>query len=1254
MALSHAIYLSNDALRLPDKETKSDEIKRDYKSLYDDSAHFTTYFKEPSNSQSRASEPQENKLSREHFQNQFKILLKKFKKWGEDNKCHFQEHIDGFEGRIFNAEWAGMHDNEWFEKYKKNLETIWFYAQNPDLTEIEKNAINFQLGDAFDATTCSPGSGNNVATLVDQLNNQVSLPRWLSRMCNEMVDSHAALHISTKNIARGYKNHVYGAFRTYARNDGWPCSFDTTGTNDPYGSHTQIEPNDITSLTLKLKNTFTPTGIVNRIVNDFKLQLENISHVKAGNWFTSEKNIIARIEDVLNKIELGIVLDDIFDIAQDGFLRFNEFKFRQHVLKALKDQKKLFKSSGWVQRALLPTDLMCWYFNEGAEQPELVFIEDQKGNLETSISSVVKAFKAVTPLQNSLNKIMYQCADNELEKAFRDKNFKSVVRLVRIGYSLSRKDQHGNSIVKNLAHHGAWEDVDDALTIYHERKDNYDIQIDHVFLYALKDQHLKRVGQLLNQFKIDFTYYMTSNGYYPLHYAIQQNNIPLAMTLVHRGASVNQHEKTTHRVTPLMVAVLPEVKIETFNWLLTQDVALDLPNSQGLTALALAAEYGQTEKVHTLILRLRKNKKLDSNLLNIALYRSVIEGHQQTAETLILAGGSIDSLQQHGVLNQLANANKWEMFNFLIQQGYNLTAKNKAGFTPIVTASLNKQWETVKNILKEKIVNPNEAMLGVALLLACQDAEWDLVDLLFNYNIHPNTCYNYGKTSLHFAILHNQVKDEEQKGKCSLAKRLLQTGWDINITVKEYGFAPIHLAAGDEKVELKTLSWLLEQKGIDYKKEDKDGNTPLMLAVKSSSFEKISELLKYNVNLELPRDNKKSVLDLARETKNQNIIDLLSSNPIKLRLAKQKIDRADYAGAAIVLLEIFANDQLYFFQEWEKIKPGLMVASVDDTNSFAKLNECCFEHAAEAKDSVALKAFFDENPTQTMLNKVLANALKANHVGMADMLLQHYQHVDPNGRPIAELHPLRIVCKKEVSLETFNWLLTHPKLQPELITNSVYFISVVCGLAKVNDTEKLNHLLKIEKVQIFLARDSSLDYTNEASRLVEEVMARNFKIKNILNQLQANKLADKIDTSVLKAEVLPIFINEMNAEDRPRINFILNLFNNNREEKIDHTMPPNLDWYSQAFVLAHNCNDEKEYEARQKTIRIRAVAHLETFLRPLPAEKRKEWVEKAKREFVFNKHTRRHFEFWGSPDTLGSLDKLLLPVKPNVPAGNVR
>ena len=120
-----------------------------------------------------------------------------------------------------------------------------------------------------------------------------------------------------------------------------------------------------------------------------------------------------------------------------------------------------------------------------------------------------------------------------------------------------------------------------------------------------------------------------------------------------------------------------------------------------------------------------------------------------------------------------------------------------------------------------------------------------------------------GRNLLHIAI----ISDAD-----IIAQDLICNGIDINATDR-YGLTPLHLCAEYENY---SIAEILLQNGavVDY--VDKYGNTPLWVAVFNEDYKLAQLLISYGANKDNKNLNNKSPLDFAKQTGNEDMINILS------------------------------------------------------------------------------------------------------------------------------------------------------------------------------------------------------------------------------------------------------------------------------------------------------------------------------------------------------------------------------------------
>ncbi len=120
-----------------------------------------------------------------------------------------------------------------------------------------------------------------------------------------------------------------------------------------------------------------------------------------------------------------------------------------------------------------------------------------------------------------------------------------------------------------------------------------------------------------------------------------------------------------------------------------------------------------------------------------------------------------------------------------------------------------------------------------------------------------------GRNLLHIAI----ISDAD-----IIAQDLICNGIDINATDR-YGLTPLHLCAEYENY---SVAEILLQKGAVVDPVDKYGNTPLWVAVFNEDYKLAQLLISYGANKDNKNLNNKSPLDFAKQTGNEDMINILS------------------------------------------------------------------------------------------------------------------------------------------------------------------------------------------------------------------------------------------------------------------------------------------------------------------------------------------------------------------------------------------
>ena len=187
---------------------------------------------------------------------------------------------------------------------------------------------------------------------------------------------------------------------------------------------------------------------------------------------------------------------------------------------------------------------------------------------------------------------------------------------------------------------------------------------------------------------------------------------------------------------------------------------------------------------------------------------------------------------------------------------------------------INKQdWANIKKIIEENKdidLNIRDDSNNYLIQFIILYNKYDLIDLFVEKKCKIDIINNEGKTLLYYGIKYNYYK---------LVEKLLDinyTGFPILDLKDKNKFYPIHYAIMDNNIKILEL---LLKKGSDINQKDGNGNTPLILSIKSK-FNKISKFLleNKNININITNNIGETALHVACNYEQESIIEILLDN----------------------------------------------------------------------------------------------------------------------------------------------------------------------------------------------------------------------------------------------------------------------------------------------------------------------------------------------------------------------------------------
>ncbi|KAK4880295.1 hypothetical protein RN001_008441 [Aquatica leii] len=389
-------------------------------------------------------------------------------------------------------------------------------------------------------------------------------------------------------------------------------------------------------------------------------------------------------------------------------------------------------------------------------------------------------------------------------------------------------------------------------------------------------------------------------GCYPLHNAVvsgMDKVIPLILDL---GFDIDT--ETDNGETALYVALVNR-KIDTARLLMNRGARIDIVNSTtNTTCLHLAAEAGFEELVRE-ALKVEHFSITDKNTYNFTPLSLAVQYENVNIAKLLFE--NVITLEHfdedYDYLHLAAEFGDVNIMTALLDKGLNINDDNKDGETPLMVALRLERWGIVDLVLSrgadvtiketqcglsclyyfalngddqkilhtiEKGVDVNEQQFNgsTALMEAVKNKNLSTVKLLLAHGADSNITNNNGYNSLHYAAsttdqillaIIDTIEDINQRtieNETALLLALQSSQYDLALILLEHGACDLdcgngnsclHYSAENDATEI--FTWVANKFGnIDAVNED--GNTPLMLALKSNNNMIVEALLERGAN----------------------------------------------------------------------------------------------------------------------------------------------------------------------------------------------------------------------------------------------------------------------------------------------------------------------------------------------------------------------------------------------------------------------
>jgi cytohesin len=303
------------------------------------------------------------------------------------------------------------------------------------------------------------------------------------------------------------------------------------------------------------------------------------------------------------------------------------------------------------------------------------------------------------------------------------------------------------------------------------------------------------------------------------------------MTLLINEHFANVNAVTSSGETPLMVAVGKDA-VDVVALLIGARANLNVARADGATALHLAARRGAVDQ----LIAAGADVNVFDNSGDTPLMSAVRKSDVATVSKLVAAGAQLD-VQYGGDGTALHFACR-KIVDVLISAGADVNAVNRHGETPLFRAVQFHNRELVLSFVAAGArLNLNAARMSDSVT-ALHLARGDNAQCLIDAGADPNVVDVHGNTPLIAAV---------ERGDCAAALALIAAGAIMNVARTSKRFSALHVAM------LHGAAAQLIAAGADVNAEDSDGETPLMIAVRSADLDAVSKFIAAGARLDVAR-----------------------------------------------------------------------------------------------------------------------------------------------------------------------------------------------------------------------------------------------------------------------------------------------------------------------------------------------------------------------------------------------------------------
>lgn len=333
-------------------------------------------------------------------------------------------------------------------------------------------------------------------------------------------------------------------------------------------------------------------------------------------------------------------------------------------------------------------------------------------------------------------------------------------------------------------------------------------------------------------------------------YATIHNKVECINTLLENGANINIKEEKNGR-TALHFAI-NLCLYELIHLLLKFGANPEQRDKNGLSSLDYAHNYNDDKSIALL----NKTTPLELTCKNV--FECIDSGKILELPRIMNSKNdlfSINAIGQSYLFIALQSKNL-KLINYLKNKGLNIDAKDSKGNTPLLFAILNlaplhviKYLCTHSASIEIKNIYAESPLLS-AMKLGLEDVTTYLIDFGANINITENV--NTSLTLCHYAI---HTFTDKIKHFREIQTKLIAKGATVDIYLNKLKWTPLMQCVTQKEINIiKDHFEVLIQLGANVNKQDLNGRTALMLAASAGNGYYLNRLLENYADLDLVDD----------------------------------------------------------------------------------------------------------------------------------------------------------------------------------------------------------------------------------------------------------------------------------------------------------------------------------------------------------------------------------------------------------------